>query len=150
MSSFIQTEVLKPLTIEIHEKKGLLCSMQKAFLLLLLASLTGSCYQQERNCSKFRTGTFEFESYLDGELVKTTFTRNDSIEVDYFKGETDSSSIRWINDCEYIIKNLYPKSRAEEKPLHIKILTTKGDSYTFEYGLVGDTRKERGTATKIQ
>lgn len=124
--------------------------MRNLFILLLTALLLSSCYEQERNCSKFKTGTFEFESFLDGELVKTRFTRNDSIEIDYFKGETDTSSIRWINDCEYIIKNLYPKTREEEKPLHIKILTTKGDTYTFEYGLVGETRKERGTAIKVE
>jgi hypothetical protein len=124
--------------------------MRNLFILLLTALLLSSCYEQERNCSKFKTGTFEFESFLDGELVKTRFTRNDSIEIDYFRGETDTSSIRWINDCEYIIKNLYPKSREEEKPLHIKILTTKGDTYTFEYGLVGESRKERGTAIKVE
>lgn len=124
--------------------------MRKNLLLLLLPFMLVSCYQQERNCQKFRTGTFEFESFLDGELVKTRFTRNDSIEIDYFRGETDTSSIRWINDCEYIIKNLRPKSREEEKPLHIKILTTEGNTYKFEYGLVGETRKERGTAIKVE
>lgn len=120
-----------------------------SFLLVFLLLLTG-CYEQERNCTNFKTGSFEFESYLDGELVKTRFTRNDSIEIDYFKGETDTSSIRWINDCEYVIKNLHPKDRSEEKPLHIKILTTKGNTYTFEYGLVGEARKERGTAIKVE
>lgn len=124
--------------------------MQKYLLLLLVLSLFASCYQQERNCSKFRTGTFEFESFLDGELVKTRFIRNDSIEIDRFRGRTDTSSVRWINDCEYIIKNLNPRNRAEEKPLHIKILTTEGNTYTFEYGLVGETRKQRGTAVKVE
>lgn len=124
--------------------------MQKYLLLLLVLGLFASCYQQERNCEKFRTGTFEFESFLEGELVKTRFTRNDSIEIDHFRGRTDTSSVRWINDCEYIIKNLNPRNRAEEKPLHIKILTTRGNTYTFEYGLVGETRKQRGTAVKVQ
>lgn len=124
--------------------------MQKYLLLLLVLSLFASCYQQERNCSRFRTGTFEFESFLDGELVKTRFIRNDSIEIDRFRGRTDTSSVRWINDCEYIIKNLNPRNRAEEKPLHIKILTTEGNTYTFEYGLVGETRKQRGTAVKVE
>ena len=140
---------LKHLIIENLYKKGLLCSMQKYYYLLLVLFSLSSCYEQERNCDNFRTGTFEFESYLDGELVKTSFTRNDSIEIDRFRGETDTSSIRWINDCEYIITNLHPKDRSEEKPLHIKILTTKGNSYTFEYGLVGEARKEKGTATKV-
>ena len=124
--------------------------MRKISLLLFITLLLQSCYQQERDCAKFRTGTFEFESFLDGELVKTTFTRNDSIEVDHFRGATDTSSVRWINNCEYIIKNLNPKNRSEEKPLHIKILTTKGNTYTFEYGLVGETQKQKGTAVKVK
>ena len=116
------------------------------FLILCLSS----CYEAERNCKDFKTGTFEFESYLEGELVKTRFVRNDSIEIDYFRGKADTSSIRWINDCEYILSNLNPKNRAEEKPIHMKILTTKGNTYTFEYGLVGETQKQRGTVVKVE
>lgn len=117
---------------------------------LLLILCLSSCYDAERNCKDFKTGTFEFESYLEGELVKTRFVRNDSIEIDYFRGKADTSSIRWINDCEYILSNLNPKNRAEEKPIHMKILTTKGNTYTFEYGLVGETRKQRGTVVKVE
>ncbi|UZH55095.1 DNA topoisomerase IV [Salinimicrobium tongyeongense] len=117
---------------------------------LLLLFCLSSCYQAERDCEDFKTGTFEFESYLEGELVKTRFVRNDSIEIDYFRGKADTSSIRWINDCEYILSNLNPKNRAEEKPIHMKILTTKGNTYTFEYGLVGETRKQRGTVVKVE
>ena len=124
--------------------------MRKSFLLILILLSFSSCYQPERNCAKFKTGTFEFESFLDGELVKSRFTRNDSIEIDYFRGKTDTSSIRWINDCEYLIKNLHPESRSEEKPIHIKILTTEKNTYTFEYGLVGETKKQRGTAVKVE
>lgn len=124
--------------------------MRKMYFSALLLLGLCSCYQQERNCEDFKTGTFEFQSYLNGELVKTRFTRNDSLEIDTFKGKTDTSSIRWINNCEYIIKNLHPVNRAEEKPLHIKILTTKDNTYTFEYGLVGETDKQRGTAVKVE
>lgn len=123
--------------------------MKKNFLYLCLLSLFTSCYSPEKDCTKFQTGTFKFESYLNGELVTSTFTRNDTLEVDTFQGAVDTSSVRWINDCEYIIKNLHPKNIAERKPLHIKILTTKDDSYTFEYGLVGDPKKKKGTVTKI-
>lgn len=124
--------------------------MNKYPPLLLLLIFCASCYQPERNCEDFRTGTFEFETFLEGKLQKTVFTRNDSIEVDIFQGSRDSSAIRWLNDCEYILTNLNPDSRAEEKPLHIKILTTKSDTYTFEYGLVGEDQKQRGTAVKVK
>ncbi len=118
-----------------------------AFILLFLIT---SCYSPERDCTRFKTGSFEFETYLNGELVKSTFTRNDSLEIDKFRESVDTSSVRWINGCEYIVKNLNPKNMAEEKPLHIKILTTQKNSYTFEYGLVGEAAKQRGTVKKVE
>ena len=124
--------------------------MKKILPSLCLLSLMASCFQPERNCADFRTGTFEFEAFLEGKLQKTVFTRTDSIEIDVFQGKSDTSSIRWLNDCEYILTNLKPDNRAEEKPIHIKILTTEGETYTFEYGLVGEANKQRGTAVKVK
>jgi hypothetical protein len=114
-----------------------------------LIFLITSCYNPERNCENFRTGTFEFEAFIDNEILKTTFVRNDSIEIDYFRGRADTSSIRWINNCEYILQKLNPRSMDEERAVHIKILTTEGNTYTFEYGIVGQTQKERGTAVRV-
>ncbi len=111
--------------------------------------LFSSCFSPERDCTDFKTGTFEFQSYLNGELVTSRFIRNDSIEIDFFQGKSDTYSVRWVNDCEYILKNLNPKNMAEEKPLQIKIITTQKDSYTFEYSLVGSPEKERGTVKKV-
>jgi len=39
---------------------------------------------------------------------------------------------------------------AEEKAIHMKILTTNGDEYLFEYNIVGDTKKQKGTAKKVK
>ncbi len=114
--------------------------------LLILAT---SCYQPERNCQDFKTGTFSFTAEINGEEKTTTFVRQGAIEIDYFEGKSDTSSVRWLNDCEYIVKKLNPRSRAEEKSIHMKILSTDQNSYTFEYGVVGDSRKSRGTAIKI-
>ena len=116
-----------------------------ALLLLLI-----SCYSPERNCAHFKTGTFTYEALIGTEVITTTFTRNDSIEIDYFKGTVDTSSLRWINDCEYIVKNINPQSMSEKKAIHMKILTTDGDKYVFEYNIVGDTKKIKGTAEKIK
>ncbi len=123
----------------------------KYLLILCIIMLSfSSCYTPERDCSRFKTGTFEFEAYLEGEIVTSTFTRTETIEIDRFRGKTDTSSVRWINECEYIVKNLNPKNMAQEKPLHIKILTTHKNSYTFEYGLVGEAIKQKGTVRKIE
>ena len=37
----------------------------------------------------------------------------------------------------------------EEQAVHMKILSTTDNSYTFEYNIVGDNNKSRGTAIKI-
>ncbi len=120
-----------------------------AFVVFIAFCIVG-CYQQDRDCTNYHTGTFEFETFLDGELAKTTFVRNGNIEIDYFRGKSDTAKIRWINNCEYIVQKLHPKSMAEEKAIHMKILTTDKNTYTFEYGLVGAANKQRGTAKKIK
>ncbi len=117
-----------------------------AFISLILFS---SCYSVNRDCNNFKTGTFEFEALVGTELLTTTFVRTDSIEIDYFRGKSDTSSIRWINNCEYIVKKINPKNRAEQKAIHMKILTTNGNEYLFEYNEVGKKNKQKGTAVKI-
>ncbi|MFD0932200.1 DNA topoisomerase IV [Psychroflexus salinarum] len=119
------------------------------YLLVLLSLSFVSCYNPQRECKDFKTGTFEFETYLDGDLVKTTFIRNDSIEVEIYKNKKDTASIRWINDCEYVLKSINPKNRTEQQRIHMKILSTANNSYTFEYSIVGKNKKQKGRVTKI-
>ncbi|MEA1785373.1 DNA topoisomerase IV [Arenibacter sp. GZD96] len=107
-----------------------------------------SCYEPSRNCSQFKNGTFTFTTTIDGEAKTTTFRRNEGVEIEVFEGERDTADVRWINDCEYIVKKINPKSIAEGKAIHIKILSTTADAYTFEYGLVGSSAKTVGTAIK--
>jgi len=82
-------------------------------------------------------------------MLTTSFVRNDSIEIDLFKGVSDTSSIRWINDCEYIVKKLNPKNRSEEKSIHMKIISTNNNEYLFEYNVVGESKKQKGTVKKL-
>ena len=123
--------------------------MKKILLYTPILLLLGACYNQERNCTDFKTGKFKFEHEIDGKKQITYFERNDSIEVETFEGKTDTSSVRWINDCEYILKKINPKNMQEQKAVHMKILTTNDDTYTFEFSIVGDNNKQKGTVTKI-
>ncbi|MEX0289462.1 MAG: DNA topoisomerase IV [Flavobacteriaceae bacterium] len=122
----------------------------RTILLCSPITLLLSCYQPQRDCQSFKDGTFSFTSIIDGKETTTTFVRKGAIEVDYFKGKADSSSIRWINDCEFVATKLHPKNKAEERSVHMKILSTTDNSYTFEYSIVGDSRKLKGTATKTE
>lgn len=119
-------------------------------LLFGLTLLLTSCYGVERNCADFKTGKFEFEAMAGTEMFYTTLERNDTIEIDYYEGKADTSSIRWINDCEYIIKKLRPRNQEEKKAIHIKILTTSKNEYTFEFREVGKTKANKGKARKLE
>ena len=104
----------------------------------------------ERNCSQYKNGEFIFKTELNGELQESTFNRYGELEIDNYNGKIDSSSVKWINDCEYILKSLNPKSMAERKPLHFKILSTTDSSYTFEYGILNAENRLIGTAIKLK
>ena len=105
-----------------------------------------SCFDVEQNCIDFKTGTYKSEIIIDSVLYTSNFTRTTKIQIEEFDGKIDSSSVRWINDCEMIFKTINPKNLNEKKDIHLKILTTTTNSYKFEYGYVGDTNKRLGEA----
>lgn len=121
---------------------------KKIFFLILALSLV-SCYDQERNCKDFKTGKFTSETTIDGKKFTTEFVRNTDMQIETYEGKIDTFKVRWINDCEYIMQNANPKSMTEKKAISIRILSTKGKGYTFEYSYVGDGKKQKGTVTKL-
>ena len=117
---------------------------------IILSFLFISCYNVERDCIEFRTGSFEFSTSINDSIVKSTFIRTDNYEIEEFKGVKDSSSIRWVNECEFILTKINPKTNQERRPIRIKILRTYGNSYDFEYSQVNNPQKiNRGTVNKI-
>lgn len=121
---------------------------------LLVLLLLSSCYSVERNCSDFKTGTFTFEQMVGTELVMSTFTRNDSIAIEQYKGVTDTFNVRWINDCEYIMRKRNPKNAYDKEAVHFKILSTTKNAYLFDFQMVVKKQNQanlvkKGTVTKI-
>ena len=117
---------------------------------VILSLLFISCYSVERDCVEFRTGSFEFSTSINDSIVKSTFIRTDNYEIEEFKGVKDSSTIRWVNECEFILTKINPKTNQERRPIRIKILRTYGNSYDFEYSQVNNPQKiNRGTVNKI-
>lgn len=108
-----------------------------------------SCYQTQRNCKDFQEGTFVFEQEIDGALHRSVFERNLEYQIETYQGKIDTATVRWVNDCEFILEKINPKNREEQKAIHMKILTTSDDGYVFEYGIVGDTKKQKGEVKKI-
>ena len=122
--------------------------LMKNFKILIICFLALSCFEEKQDCKLFKEGNFSAEIEVDSKIFKSTFTRTNNIQIENFNNKIDTFSLRWINNCEYIIKNIKPKNRLEEKPIHIKILTNTNNSYTFEYSYVGENIKNKGKATK--
>lgn len=108
--------------------------MKRTLILLFLLLMT-SCYNVTRSCNDYKTGTFEFSYNLNGQKKTGRFIRTEALNIDYYDGKIDTSSVRWINDCEFVLKKLNPKSNIEKDAIHMKILSTTDSSYTFEYKL---------------
>ncbi|MBT8273873.1 MAG: DNA topoisomerase IV [Bacteroidia bacterium] len=118
------------------------------FYLLSLILFISSCYRAERNCSDFKTGSFQSTITIDGKVYISSFSRTEDLQIETFEGKTDSSSVRWINDCEVIFKTINPKRMADKKDIHLKILSTTDSTYIFEYNYVGESTKQKGLAIK--
>lgn len=126
----------------------------RPILLLILSTLT-SCYNTTRNCKDHKTGGFRFNYEVDGIEKTGDFKRTERYSINFYDGKTDSSEVKWINDCEFILYKINPKSISEKDPIHMKILTTTDSSYTFEYSKASfnegeKKRKEKGIAYRIE
>lgn len=119
------------------------------YFMPLIFIFNTSCYDVQRDCEAFKTGTFQSNITIDGQTFVSKFERTTDLQIEQFDGQIDSSSVRWINDCEMIFRTLNPKSRIEKKDIHLKILSTSTTSYTFEYGYVGDSKKQKGVAKRM-
>jgi len=122
----------------------------KKTTLLLLSIFFISCSNKERKCQDFKTGKFQFTQDIDGEKQTSTFIRTENLQIETFKGKTDTASVRWVSDCEFILQKLHPKTMTERKAINMTILATEKNKYTFEYSFVGDAKKQRGVVSKLE
>lgn len=121
----------------------------KKLLLLPVFGILCSCYETERNCADFKTGKFRFDYEVEGVKKTTLFERTKELEIESFEGKTDTATVRWLSDCEYVLQKKNPKNMEEKKAIGMKILTTSKNSYTFEFGIVGSSNTQTGTVTKL-
>ena len=93
---------------------------------------------------------FYSEINNDGVQFSSTFTRDDkNLQIEKFQGKIDSSKVRWINDCEMVLSPINSKKNSAKKNILIKILTTTDTSYSYEYSFVGENKKLKAVAIKI-
>ena len=122
--------------------------MKKILLFFTLLILT-SCYDVERNCNDFKTGKFQFDFVVNGVKKTTVFERTPTMQIETYEGKTDTATVRWVNDCEFVLQKLHPKNIKERKAISMRIVATTKNSYTFEFGIIGSDEKQKGIAKKI-
>lgn len=124
--------------------------MKQLFWVFPLVLLLSGCFSRSLECEKFKTGTFQYETYADGEIIQAEIVRNDSLEIDYFdKNNPDTSKIRWINNCEYVLKKYKPKDATEKQSFRMQIIETEKNSYTFQFSQLGEKTTKEFTATRL-
>ena len=116
---------------------------------IIISLLLYSCYQPERNCKDFKTGIFEFTYEIGDTLKVGKFVRNEKYSIDYYDNQVDSATVRWYNDCEFVLQDVNSKTA-----IQYKIISTTDSSYTFEYkSAVKDPNRKlivkTGTAFKV-
>ena len=122
--------------------------MKKIVLFVMLLILT-SCYDVERNCKDFKTGKFQFDFVVNGVKKTTVFERTETLQIETYEGKTDTATVRWVNDCEFVLQKLHPKNIQEKKAISMRIVSTTKNSYTFEFGIIGSDEKQKGIANKL-
>ena len=121
--------------------------IKRLFILFLLTS----CYSVDRDCENFKMGEFEFTFKLNDTIQRSLFTRTLDYEIEEFNSVIDSSSISWVNDCEFVLTKVNPNTNQEKRPVRIKIIRTYENSYDFEYSSVNEPIIiKRGTVIRIK
>ena len=109
-----------------------------------------NCSLPEKKCNLYKNGSFEFKTKINNEFVISKFIRNDSLEIEYFQNKIDTSFVRWVSDCEFILTKKNPESMEDKKAISMKILSTDEKGYNFEFSIVGNKDTFfRGRANKI-
>tara|TARA_A100001011_G_scaffold400763_1_gene518481 strand:+ start:243 stop:626 length:384 start_codon:yes stop_codon:yes gene_type:complete len=122
----------------------------KRFLVSSLFIYLLGCNIPERNCLDYKNGDFEFSTVINNEVITSKFSRGDSIEIEYFENKIDTSFVRWVSDCEFILRKKNPTSSTDKKAVNMKILSTSENGYVFEFSIVGDKKNIfRGEAIKL-
>ena len=123
--------------------------MRLLILSILLTSAVISCKKNKTaDVLSYRKG--KFITYLDKKRDSSFFYRNDSIQIENYRGKIDSFSIHWKHNFEYTLKKINPKNRLDSIPFVVKINKIKSDRYEFTGNYIGSNFKQKGTSIKLK
>jgi hypothetical protein len=101
----------------------------KTLMLFCISIIFLSCQNKlECNPKEFKTGKFEFVQEVNGKKEITTFERTDKLQIETYKGRTDTASVRWVNDYEFVLQKLHPRNMAEKKAISMRFISSRASS----------------------
>jgi len=102
------------------------------------------------NCLEFKTGTFEM--YVD--TLRIISERNLDFQIERTALGTSKYKVFWKSDCEYDLKLIETDFELSKNNIgrvyHIKVISTKGDKYTYECKISGTDFIDIGVFKKIE
>ena len=102
------------------------------YFILLCSFVIFSCSTKPKDCSSFKTGTFE---YSNSDYAGWVVVRNDSIQIESNKKENIKliGSIKWSSDCQYIITYKEAVNFSEENIIGRKIIVNISKTFDDSY-----------------
>lgn len=124
--------------------------LRKYIFTLIIGTIAISCYEPQRDCKSYKNGKFKFTYELGDTLKEGRFIRDEQYSIDFYDNKIDSATVRWINDCEFVLKDINSKIA-----IQYKIISTTDSSYTFQYSNAAKDPNKKvivktGTAIKIK
>jgi len=118
------------------------------FAIIIIVFTTVSCLKNNNaRVDDLKNGSFK--TTLEDKETISYATRNDSLQIEDFKGIKDTFNIKWIDQFEYVLVKRNPKTMLDSTPFHVKITGIKNNTYTFNAYYKGSNFKQKGTAVKI-
>jgi len=129
--------------------------MKKLVVALFLMFFSSFGFAQS-DCELFKTGKFQC---IENGVIKTTFERDDSIQIEKSGDKIIKLKIEWLNDCTYLLiflegNDAWWDARGRDRPtqdLIVKIISVDGNSYSQEAKFVNeDEFKYKSIIRKIE
>jgi hypothetical protein len=109
--------------------------MKKQYILFFITILVAqNIVASDTTCNNFHKGKFYYNDSLNNKVL---VTRKNKRQIEYNEGTTVTTvlKIKWINECEYTLKQIWSDSKAERKHNNRTSTTIMKpiDENTYEY-----------------
>ncbi len=116
-------------------------------LFLILILFIFSCNTKRINILELREGTFE--TTLPDKNVKSIAFRDKNIQIETYNNKKDTFTIKWLNNFEYELLKINPKSSLDSVPFIVKITKLSHNGYSFKAHYKGNKYIQKGEAVKL-